>query len=258
VSKGPSVDLARQSAPRNSVECGTESTSTPIAAFTLFTGLAFASHAGARSAVFLAQKEVIVMADASEASKEQSSRLPISNRGTEPWSASRTVQPYRQSFFSGSSPLSLMRRMMGDMDRLFGAFGNSSILPSLDEQVERSFWAPQIDVFERDNELVVHADLPGLRQEDLRVNVDQGVLTISGQRTQERSDQQQQGGMRYSERSFGSFQRSIALPEGTDMGQIRASFDNGVLEVTAPIPEQARSKGRDIPIGPKASSEAKH
>jgi len=147
--------------------------------------------------------------------------------------------------------------MMGDMDRLFGAFGSSSIFPSFDESFERSFWAPQVDVFERDNELVVHADLPGLRQEDVRVNVDQGVLTISGQRTQERKNQPQ-GGMRYSERSFGSFQRSIALPQGVDPGQIRASFDNGVLEVTAPMPEQARSKGRDIPIGPQASAGAKH
>src|SRR4051812_13677765 len=142
-----------------------------------------------------------------EPDKEQSSRLAPSNRGTEPSSSSRTVQPYRQSPFSGVSPLSLMRRMMGDMDRLFGAFGSSSILPSFDEPFERSFWAPQIDVFERDNQLVVHADLPGLRQEDLRVNVDQGVLTISGQRTHERPNEQQSGGIRYSERSFGSFQR---------------------------------------------------
>lgn len=194
-----------------------------------------------------------------EATKEQSNRLAptTSTSGSEASSPSRAVQPYRQSAFSGGSPLSIMRRMMGDMDRLLGAFGSSSIMPAFDEQFERSFWAPQIDVFERGNDLVVHADLPGLRQEDLRITADRGVLTISGQRTQERQNEQQ-GGLRYSERSFGSFQRSIALPEGTDTNQIRASFDNGVLEVTAPIPEQARSKGREIPIGPKASPGAKH
>ncbi|HEX2670680.1 MAG TPA: Hsp20/alpha crystallin family protein [Polyangiaceae bacterium] len=143
------------------------------------------------------------------------------------------------------------------MDRLFGAFGGSSILSAWDEPFERSFWAPQIDVFERGNDLVIHADLPGLRQEDLRISAERGVLTISGQRTQE-SANEREGGLRYSERSFGTFQRSIALPEGTDTDQIRASFDNGVLEVTAPIPEQARPKGREIPIGPKASPGAKH
>ena len=193
-----------------------------------------------------------------EASKEQTNRLATSSRGTEPWSPSRTIQPYRQSPSSGWSPLSLMRRMMGDMDRLFGAFGSSSVFPAFDEPFERSFWAPQIDVFERGNDVVVHADLPGLRQEDLHVNVDQNVLTISGQRARERTSEQQQSGMRYSERSFGSFQRSIALADGTDAAQIRASFENGVLEVTAPIPEQARSKGQEIPIGPKASSGPKH
>ena len=197
-----------------------------------------------------------------ETNQKEPDRVAVSNTSTgtgtgNETSSSRAVHPYRQSLVSGGSPLSLMRRMMGDMDRLFGAFGSSSLLPTFDEQFERSFWSPQIDVFERDNQLVVHADLPGLRQEDVRVNVDQGVLTISGHRTQERANEQQ-GGMRYSERSFGSFQRSIALPQGLDAAQIRASFDNGVLEVTAPMPEQARSKGRDIPIGPKASAGAKH
>jgi HSP20 family protein len=193
-----------------------------------------------------------------EANKEQSSNQQISKNESESSSQSRSVQPYPQSFFSGGSPFSLMRRMMGDMDRLFGAFGGPAIMPTFDEQFERSFWSPQIDVSERGNELVVHADLPGLRQDDLRISVDQGVLTISGQRTQERPQEQQQGGIRYRERSFGSFQRSIALPQGTDTDQIRASFENGVLEVTVPLPEQARAKGREIPIGPKASAGAKH
>src|ERR1043165_4276018 len=101
-----------------------------------------------------------------EANKDKSSQLAPSNTGTGSETSSRpgTVQPYRHSGFSGGSPLALMRRMMGDMDRLFGAFGGSSIFPVLDEQFERSVWAPQIDVFERGNDLVVHADLPGLRQ----------------------------------------------------------------------------------------------
>ena len=157
-----------------------------------------------------------------------------------------------------TSPFSLMQRFMNDMDRWFGDFGTSSILPRFDDSWGRQLWAPQIDVFERDKQLVVHADLPGLREQDVRVNVDEGVLTISGQRTtDERS--QGEGNVYHRERSFGSFQRSIALPNGTDSNQIRASFENGVLEVTVPLPEQPRTTGRDIPIGPKAQpGGAKH
>jgi HSP20 family protein len=170
-------------------------------------------------------------------------------RGTAP----RSPQLYRQpsSLARSSSPFSLMQRFMNDMDRWFGDFGASSILPSFDGGIGRQLWAPQIDVFERDQQLIVHADLPGLRQEDVKVNVDQGLLTISGQRTFEQSSERDKSNVYHRERSFGSFQRSIALPEGTDTSQIRASFENGVLEVRVPVSEPARQKGRDIPIGPK-------
>lgn len=174
--------------------------------------------------------------------------------------APRTMEPYRprEALARNTSPFSLMQRFMNDMDRWFGDFGTSSILPRFDESWGKQLWAPQIDVFERDKQLIVHADLPGLREQDVRVNVDEGVLTISGQRT---SDERTQGqdNVYHRERSFGSFQRSIALPNGTDSSQIRASFENGVLEVSVPLPDQARPKGRDIPIGPKAQpGAAKH
>ena len=176
------------------------------------------------------------------AQKEQS-------RAAAPRSTELQRQPY--SLTRSSSPFSLMQRFMNDMDRWFGDFGSSSILPSFDGGLGRQLWAPQIDVFERDQQLIVHADLPGLRQEDVKVNVDQGLLTISGQRTFEQSSEGDKSNVYHRERSFGSFQRSIALPEGTDTAQIRASFENGVLEVRVPVPEQSRQKGRDIPIGPK-------
>jgi len=193
-----------------------------------------------------------------DSSKEMSSQT-----GTQPQQSSqpegRGLERYRQSqgLARPSSPFSVMRRLMGDMDRLFSGFG-SPWLTNLDEQFERTFWAPQIDVFERGQELVVHADLPGLRQEDVKINVDQGVLTISGQRSEEQERKDERGSVYHRERNFGSFQRSIALPEGTDTDQIRASFENGVLEVTAPLPPQARARGREIPIGPKASAGPKH
>jgi len=176
----------------------------------------------------------------------------------------RAIEPSRQQqgLSRTTSAFSLMRRMMSDMDRLFGSWG--ALSPTFDDftspfqSIERSLWSPQVDVFERGEELVVHADLPGLRQDDVKVNVDQGVLTISGQRSQEESRKDQKGNVYHSERSFGSFQRSIVLPDGTDTDQIRASFENGVLEVTAPLPKQAQQRGREVPIGPKASAGPKH
>jgi len=201
------------------------------------------------------------MADANNdqnRSTGSSTQQNLQPKGTGTNEQSRRIEPSRtyQGLARPTSPFSLMRRMMGDLDRLFGGYG--ALSPAFDDAFERSLWSPQIDVFERGQELVVHADLPGLRQEDVKVNVDQGVLTISGQRSQEESRKDQQGSVYHSERSFGAFQRSIVLPDGTDTDQIRASFDNGVLEVTAPLPKQAQQRGRDVPIGPKASAGPKH
>jgi HSP20 family protein len=170
-----------------------------------------------------------------------------------PETKSRKIEPYRSQgelarTQSYASPFSFMQRFMSDMDRLFSGFGFG---PSMLSR-EASTWAPQIDVFERGDQLVVHADLPGLREEDVKVNLDEGMLTISGERTN--THENDEGGVYQRERSYGSFYRSIALPEGVDPESVRASFDNGVLEVTMPTPKPQPSKGRSIPIGPKRSS----
>lgn len=171
--------------------------------------------------------------------------------------SSRSMEPYRQSegLSRAGSPFSFMERFMSDMDRLFGGFGpwtSSSFAPRYGETAERGVWAPQIDVFERDGQLVVHADLPGLTQNDIKVNVEEGILTISGERSH--SHEHEKGGIYRCERSYGTFRRAIALPEGYDADNIRASFDNGVLEVTMPMPKEQAPKGRSIPIGPKSQA----
>jgi HSP20 family protein len=170
------------------------------------------------------------------------------------------MEPLRERFALSrpGSPFSLMRRWMNDMDRWFGDFGSSGLSPRFDELGQaQSLWSPQIDIFEREGNLVVHADLPGLRQEDVRVSVDRGMLTVSGQRRHEAANERE-GNVYYRERSFGSFQRSVTLPENVDTSQIRASFENGVLEVMLPMPQQARQQGREIPIGPKEQAGPKH
>lgn len=91
-------------------------------------------------------------------------------------------------------------------------------------------WSPAIDVVQKDNDLVVRAELPGAKPEDVEITVHQGVLTISGRR--EEHSEEERGGYLVKERRSGSFRRSIHLPEGVDEDSIRARFENGVLEVS--------------------------
>lgn len=178
---------------------------------------------------------------------------------TEP--STQSVEPYRRSSELsqggwGSSPFSFMGRFMSDMDRLFDEFGfGSSPMRGYGrrgEGMNRPSWIPKVDVFERGGQLIVHADLPGLKQEDVHVNVDQGVLTLSGERSH--THEHEKGGVYRCERSYGSFERSIVLPDGVDPAAIKASFESGVLEVTIPLPKETRSAGRNIPIGGKTES----
>lgn len=152
-----------------------------------------------------------------------------------------------------TSPFSFMRDFMNDMDRLFGGFGFGT--PTLFRGAENQSmaWSPQVDISERDGQLLIHADLPGMKQDDIRVNVEEGVLTISGERSSEH--EQNQGNVHRRERSYGSFMRSIALPEGVDPESIKASFENGVLEVCMAAPRRD-ARGRTIPIQPKTSGGA--
>src|SRR5436305_850953 len=82
----------------------------------------------------------------------------------------------------------------------------------------QSLWAPQMEVFQRANELVVRADIPGVAPDDVQIDIEDGVLTISGERRQTNEDRQE--GFYRSERSYGTFARSIALPEGVDEEQV--------------------------------------
>jgi len=154
-----------------------------------------------------------------------------------------------------SSPFSFMRRFMSEMDRLFDDFGHGPMsrqLRPFGESFGGSSWAPQMDVFERGGQLIVHADLPGTRQEDVRVTVEDGVLTISGERSH--THEHENGGVYQCERSYGRFQRSMALPEGVDPNSVQANFENGVLEVTMPMPKQQQTRGRQIPVGAKTGT----
>jgi HSP20 family protein len=106
-------------------------------------------------------------------------------------------------------------------------------------------WVPAMDLFEADDHFVLKADLPGLAEDDVTIEVQDGTLTVSGERRSE-TEKREKGWYRV-ERSFGRFSRSLTLPEGVDADKIDASFDKGVLEIHIPKPEER--KPRRIAIG---------
>jgi HSP20 family protein len=129
-----------------------------------------------------------------------------------------------------------MRRFTEDLDRWFGT-------PR--EAGESAMWSPNIEVREKDNNIIVSADLPGLNKDDVKVELTDEGLCIQGERKQQHEEKRE--GYYRSERSYGTFSRIIPLPEGANAEQAKANFKDGVLEVTIPIPEGAR-KRREIPI----------
>ena len=106
-------------------------------------------------------------------------------------------------------------------------------------------WAPAMDLVEADDHFLLKADLPGLGEDDVSIEVQDNVLTLSGERKTEQ--ERKERGFYRLERSFGRFSRSLTLPEGIDADGIKASFDKGVLEVSIPKPEER--KPRRISIG---------
>jgi HSP20 family protein len=152
----------------------------------------------------------------------------------------------------GSGPFSLMRRISDEMDRLFESFGmGRNFLPEEfgqgrgrgGLQSATALWSPHLEVFERNGKLVIEADLPGVKRDDVNVQVEQDAVIIQGQR-QQQSENNSQAGYYHSERSYGSFYRMIPLPEGVNTEDATATFRNGVLEIEVPMPQQQQRSRR--------------
>lgn len=146
-------------------------------------------------------------------------------------------------------PFGLLRQMTSDFDRMFENFGAPAFQwPLLRSRpmIEAAKWFPEIDVFEKDNRLVTRVDLPGLKKEDVKVEVADGTLTISGERKSEVEEKKDK--FYRCERQYGSFYRAIPLPEGVKLEDVLATFADGVLEVSIPIPAKQEIKPRTVEV----------
>jgi HSP20 family protein len=141
-------------------------------------------------------------------------------------------------------PLREVSSLQTEMNRLFNTMFES---PTVGNGGSRR-WSPAMDLLETEDHFVLRADLPGLREEDVAIELEDNVLTVSGER---KADHEENGeGFYRVERAFGSFSRSLTLPRGIDAEAVNAGFTNGVLEVRIPKPEQR--KPRKIAISTSA------
>ena len=139
---------------------------------------------------------------------------------------------FRGSLF-GLNPFALMRQFTDDMDRFFV------------RETKGAVWSPAIEVKQAEGKLVITVDLPGMKKEDVKVNVTEANLTLEGERKEEKEEKRE--GYYHSERRYGKFFRTIPLPQEAKADQAAAQFKDGVLEITVPIPE-AKVKTQQVPV----------
>ena len=154
------------------------------------------------------------------------------------------------SLFGGrGSPFDVFRRLDEDMDRLFQHFwgGGRSVMRGRGADVQ-SMWMPQVEVCEQGGKLHVFADLPGMNREDVKLSLEGDQLIVQGERRSGHEEGQQGSGFYHTERSYGSFYRSIPLPEGVDPQTVEASFKDGVLDVCFDAPRTPQQQARKIEI----------
>jgi len=145
-------------------------------------------------------------------------------------------------------PLRELTSLQNEMNRLFSSAFDT---PTNGAQTMRR-WMPAMDLVETDSQFVLTADLPGLTENDVNIEVDDRVLTVSGER--KANHEASQDGYHRVERAFGSFSRSLTLPKGVNAEAVEANFEHGVLEIRIPKPEQP--KPRKITIAANKTIEA--
>ncbi len=140
-------------------------------------------------------------------------------------------------------PVRELNTIQSEMNRLFNTLFDT---PAPANGTLRR-WVPAMDLVETGEDFVLRADLPGLTEKDVNIEFENNVLTISGERKSEHEENKE--GFYRVERSYGSFSRSLTLPEGVDPDAVKASFDRGVLEVRIPKPEERKPRKVAITVG---------
>jgi len=157
----------------------------------------------------------------------------------ERWRPFSSLEPWG-SLERGWDPFRWLSTMQREMNRMFEeAFGDFTGTSALEPFSARE-WSPAVEMFETKDDVVVRAELPGMKQSDIDVSVSDGTLTIRGERKHE--DEVKRENYYRSERVYGAFRRSIPLPSGIDPNKIKATYQNGILEVRFPKPEETKPK----------------
>jgi HSP20 family protein len=149
----------------------------------------------------------------------------------------------------------LLRQFQRDFDSLFAKFGFDRFNAL---EPERAFWVPDIEVFERNGELIVRAEVPGLKKDEIKIDITEQELVLEGERKQD--VEEKKDGFFRTERSYGSFYRTLPLPEGVKIDQARALVKDGVLEVKMPIARREERRRRleiqETSVGAKSDKHA--
>jgi HSP20 family protein len=146
-----------------------------------------------------------------------------------------------------TDPFALFNQMRSDLDRMFGEpFWPALRLPLQATVPDTLTFTPAIEIFEKEGRLFTRVDLPGLTREEVKVEVVDGYLTISGERKREMEEKKEN--IYRSEREYGSFHRAIPVPVGVKYEDFKATFVDGVLEVSMPLPTQPEAKIHEIEI----------
>ena len=159
--------------------------------------------------------------------------------------------------FVESTPLGFMRRVTPNIERIFEDYGGFNF-PNffgrdffpMAREFESEIWKPALEVREKDGKFFVHMELPGLKKEDVKVELTTNLLTLSGERKKE-TEEKREGYFR-TERSYGSFYRTITLPEGARIDTATARMVDGVLEITVEVPKAEKIRTLEIKEGGNA------
>ena len=139
------------------------------------------------------------------------------------------------------TPFRSMLSLRDEMDRLLNEF-YGRVVPTT--ETYQGDWYPAMDITETDNEVIATLELPGLKREDIKVSVNNDILTVSGEKKQEKTEENEN--IHRVERTYGYFKRSVALPVEVDTNKVKAVYKDGVLKVTMPKLEEKKTK--QIPV----------